>query len=152
MRRETIQTNPTATPARFASRYVVVGFILIKTGEMIVVEDEVIIAEDLMFRLNKLGYRILPLATTGKEAIEICKQNQNIDLILMDIKMPVMNGYEATKLIKEFRPDLPIVAQTAYTTTKDKEKAFSAGCNDFISKPISKETLNEIMNKYLKNN
>ena len=60
-----------------------------------------------------------------------------------------MNGFEATKLIKEFRPDLPIVAQTAYTTKEDKEKAFSAGCNTFISKPISEEILTRIMNKYL---
>ena len=63
--------------------------------------------------------------------------------------MPIMTGFEATKLIKEFRPDLPIVAQTAYSTTYEKEQAFSAGCNDFISKPIKEETLNGIINKYL---
>ena len=62
---------------------------------------------------------------------------------------PAPVAFEATKLIKEFRPNLPIVSQTAYTTNEDKEKAFSAGCDDFISKPISEETLNEIMNKYL---
>lgn len=88
-------------------------------------------------------------AKNGKEAIEICKQNTNINLILMDLKMPIMNGFEATKKIKEFRPNLSIVAQTAYRSNEDKEKAFSAGCNDFISKPISEETLNEIINKYL---
>jgi len=88
-------------------------------------------------------------AKHGKEAVEICKENSEIDFILMDLKMPIMNGFEATKLIKEFRPDLPIVAQTAYTTNEDKEKAFTAGCDDFISKPISEEKLNEIMNKYL---
>lgn len=88
-------------------------------------------------------------AKNGKEAIEICKQNTNINLILMDLKMPIMNGFEATKKIKEFRPNLSIVAQTAYRSNEDKEKAFMAGCNDFISKPISEETLNEIINKYL---
>ena len=54
----------------------------------------------------------------------------------MDLKMPIMNGFEATKIIKEFRPDLPIVAQTAYSTNDEKKQAFSAGCDDFISKPI----------------
>ncbi len=63
--------------------------------------------------------------------------------------MPIMNGFEATKLIKKLRPDLMIVAQTAYTSKEDKEKAFSAGCDDFISKPIDEETLNEIINKHL---
>jgi len=88
-------------------------------------------------------------AKHGQEAVEMCKENSEIDFVLMDLKMPIMNGFEATKLIKEFRLGLPIVAQTAYTTNEDKEKAFSAGCDDFISKPISEETLNEIMNKYL---
>ena len=60
-----------------------------------------------------------------------------------------MNGFEATKLIKEFRSDLPIVAQTAYSTKEEKGQAFSAGCDDFISKPINKEILNGIINKYL---
>lgn len=63
--------------------------------------------------------------------------------------MPIMNGLEATKLIKEFRPNLPIIAQTAYTTNEDKEKAFRAGCDDFMTKPISEETLNKIINKHL---
>jgi len=88
-------------------------------------------------------------AKNGKEAVEICKENTEISFVLMDMKMPIMNGFEATKLIKAFRANLPIVAQTAYTTDEDKEKALSAGCDDFISKPISEETLKEIINKYL---
>jgi PAS domain S-box-containing protein len=83
-------------------------------------------------------------AKNGQESIDICKNNE-IDLVLMDLKMPIMNGFEATKRIKELRSDLPIVAQTAYTTNE----AFSAGCDNFISKPTSEETLNEIINKYL---
>ncbi len=63
--------------------------------------------------------------------------------------MPIMNGFEATKLIKEFRPKLPIIAQTAYTIEEDREKAILAGCNDFITKPINKQILIEIVNKYL---
>ena len=81
--------------------------------------------------------------------VEMCKENAEIDFVLMDMKMPIMNGFEATKLIKEFHPNLPIIAQTAYSTRDEKEQAFSAGCDDFISKPISEETLTKIMNKYL---
>ena len=90
-------------------------------------------------------------AKNGQEAVEICKENLEIDLILMDLKMPIMNGFQATKLIKKFRPHLPVVAQTAYTRNDDKERAFMAGCNDFISKPINQEVLNKITNKYLGN-
>ena len=85
----------------------------------------------------------------GKEAVEMCKNNSKIDFVLMDIKMPIMNGYETTKQIKEFRPELPIVAQTAYSTKADKNKAISAGCDDFISKPINKEVLISMIDKYL---
>ncbi|MEN8119948.1 MAG: ATP-binding protein [Bacteroidota bacterium] len=89
-------------------------------------------------------------AKNGKEAVEMCKDNNDIDFVLMDLKMPVLNGFEATKLIKEFRPDLTIVAQTAYSAKEDIEKAKQAGCDDFISKPISAEDFNEIIYKYLK--
>lgn len=90
-------------------------------------------------------------AKNGREAIEICQENQEIDFVLMDLKMPILNGFEATKHIKKMKPDLPIIAQSAYTTDEDKEKAFSAGCDNFISKPISEEKFNEITNKYLIN-
>lgn len=88
-------------------------------------------------------------AKHGKEAVEICKENNDINLVLMDLKMPVMNGLEATKKIKQTNPKLKIIAQTAYSTNEEKEKAFSAGCDDFISKPIEKKKLSEILNKYL---
>lgn len=90
-------------------------------------------------------------AKNGQEAVDICKANSKIDLVLMDLKMPDMNGIEATKIIKEFRPDLPIIAQTAYTTKIDREKALSVGCDDFISKPIKEETLKNIINMFLLN-
>ena len=60
-----------------------------------------------------------------------------------------MDGYEATRKIKEFRPNLPIIAQTAYSSPEEKEKAFLAGCDDFISKPISKGVLNSKLKTYL---
>ena len=105
---------------------------------------EILLTEKIDLKCNVLH------AKDGKEAIEICKNNLNIDLVLMDINMPIMNGYEATKQIKEVFPNLPIVAQTAYSTPEDKEKVLTAGCNDFITKPIAKEVLNTMLNNYLK--
>ena len=78
-------------------------------------------------------------AVNGIEAVELCKSNPHIDLVLMDLKMPEMDGYEATIKIKEFKPDLCIIAQTAYSTEADRNKALACGCSDFISKPINKE-------------
>ncbi len=88
-------------------------------------------------------------AKNGAEAVEICSNNNNIDLILMDIKMPVLNGYDATIQIKEFLPNIPIVAQTAYSTNEDRNNALDSGCIDFISKPIDNLTLKAIIDKYL---
>lgn len=79
-------------------------------------------------------------ANDGQEAVDICKNN-NIDLVLMDIKMPFMGGMEATELIKKYKPDLPIIAQTAYALKGDKEKIMVSGCDDYISKPINKNLL-----------
>lgn len=80
-------------------------------------------------------------ALNGKEAVERCQRDTNIDIVLMDIYMPVMNGYEATRQIKQIRPDLPIIAQTAYAMAEDKKRAMEAGCDDFVAKPIGKEEL-----------
>jgi len=66
----------------------------------------------------------------------------------MDIKMPIMNGYDATKYIKKMRPDLPIIAQTAYSIEEDVQKALDAGCDDFVSKPVDRKLLTPILNKY----
>jgi len=87
-------------------------------------------------------------AVNGKEAVEICQNNNNIDIVLIDIKMPVMNGYEAIKHIREFRPDLPIIAQTAFALSNEMLKAFNAGSNDYISKPFKKEQLLALVSKY----
>jgi len=89
-------------------------------------------------------------AKNGEQAVKICKENPSIDLILMDVNMPIMNGYEATKAIKKFRPNLPIIAQTAYAISGDMEKAIENGCDDYISKPIKKEELFMLLKKYLK--
>ena len=87
---------------------------------------------------------------TGVEAIESCKQNPDIDLILMDIQMPVMNGYEATKNIRLFNKDIVIIAQTAYAFASDREKGLEAGCNDYITKPLNQSLVIELIHKYFK--
>jgi len=114
----------------------------------------ILIAEDddtnkLVFQkmLKNLAPHIL-LASTGKEAIEICRNNENIDLVLMDIRMQELNGYEATRQIREFNKDVLIIAQTAYGLTGDREKAIKAGCNDYIAKPIKNEELLALIRKY----
>lgn len=88
-------------------------------------------------------------AKNGEKAIEICKNNNNINLVLMDIKMPVMNGYDATRKIKEFKPSLPIIALTAYAMDSDRDKAKEAGCDEHISKPINLKELFPIIEKYI---
>ncbi|MBK8808591.1 MAG: response regulator [Bacteroidales bacterium] len=84
----------------------------------------------------------------GQEAITICKENPNIDLILMDIKMPVLNGIEATKQIKAFRNDIIIIAQTAYAMSNDKDIAMNAGCDAYLTKPINPRELISIIDNY----
>ena len=88
-------------------------------------------------------------AKDGLEAVEICNKRADIDFVLMDINMPNMNGFDATKGIRKLKPNLPIIAQTAYSSPEDKEKAFSAGCNAFISKPINIEELKSIIGHHL---
>ena len=90
-------------------------------------------------------------AKTGVEAIEACRNNPDIDLVLMDIKMPVMDGYEATREIRKFNTDMVIIAQTAYALIGDKEKTIEAGCNNYISKPIIKDQLMSLLLRYFKN-
>ena len=85
---------------------------------------------------------------TGREAIEACRNNPDIDLVLMDIQMPGLNGYEATRQIRQFNKDVVIIVQTAYGLTGDREKSLDAGCNDYISKPINKNELDSLIQKY----
>jgi signal transduction histidine kinase len=115
----------------------------------------ILIAEDvetnfkfLEITLLKENIKILR-ARNGAEAVEICKTNKTIDLVLMDIKMPELNGLEATKQILEFRSDLPIIAQTAYAFTNDRIRALESGCVDYISKPIKINSLLKMIDKHL---
>ena len=88
-------------------------------------------------------------ANCGQEAVDLCKSNKDIDLVLMDIQLPDFNGLVATKIIKKENPELPIIAQTAYAIIGDREKALEAGCDEYISKPIKREQLFDLLQKFL---
>ncbi|WP_319481096.1 PAS domain S-box protein [uncultured Draconibacterium sp.] len=118
-----------------------------KNINVLIVEDDVISLMHLS-EILKAKVKNIISARNGLEAIDACKNNSGIDLILMDFKMPVMDGIEATKEIRRFNKDIVIIAQTAYALEGDREKARDAGCNDYISKPINKDILFEVINKY----
>ncbi len=119
------------------------------TNTILIAEDEEVNFIYIETLLEYFDKDIIPIhAKDGKQAIEICQERDDIDFVLMDLKMPIMNGYQATKEIKKIKPYLPVIAQTAYSTTEEKAKALQAGCDDFISKPISKEIFSKIINKY----
>jgi CheY-like chemotaxis protein len=88
-------------------------------------------------------------ALNGEEAVNICRSNPDINLVLMDVKMPIMDGYEATKAIKSFRPELPIIMQTAYARESDKIRAISIGCDAYLSKPIDIDEFLKVLKKFL---
>jgi CheY-like chemotaxis protein len=85
----------------------------------------------------------------GQEAINTCKDNGSIDLILMDISMPKLDGLSAAVAIKKFRDKLPIIAITAFAKAEEKEKFLNSGCDDYIAKPIAEEELMEAISKQL---
>ena len=120
---------------------------------VLIVEDEEVnyLYIETLLENSEINFKILH-AKNGQEAVNICKENSEIDIILMDLKMPILNGFEAAKQIKIVSPKIPIIAQTAYSTKEEKQKALSAGCDDFISKPINAETLTKKINKFLQLN
>ena len=118
-----------------------------KDLKILITEDEKDIDTYLSIILRKIGKEILH-TENGLEAVEACRKNMDIDLILMDIKMPEMNGYEATREIRKFNNEVIIIAQTAYALDGDREKAIEAGCNDYITKPINRDDLIEMLRKY----
>lgn len=99
--------------------------------------------------LSKLNANVF-WAKNGIEVLDICEKEALIDLVLMDLQMPEMNGYEATQLLKKKYPDLPVIAQTAFAMSDDREKALDAGCDDYLAKPIKSKDLLNITEKYLK--
>jgi signal transduction histidine kinase/CheY-like chemotaxis protein len=117
---------------------------------ILVVEDDAISASYLQIVLEKYCDNFYSVRT-GQEAINILKKHSNIDLVLMDIKLPVMDGYETTRKIREFNQRVKIIAQTAYAFKRDRNKAIDAGCDDYITKPLARNKLLKIINKQLDN-
>jgi two-component system, cell cycle response regulator DivK len=91
----------------------------------------------------------LEIVGDGEHAIQLCKENKTISLVLMDIQLPFMDGCEATREIKRIRPSLPVIAQTAYAMPYDMENCMAAGCDDYIAKPIDMLDLLNKINRFL---
>jgi PAS domain S-box-containing protein len=119
----------------------------LKQAAILVVEDEAfnfVYLKEVLTEMNAL----VIFAGNGTDAIEICRNNAAIQLVLMDIKLPDMDGYEATKIIKKIRPELTVIAQTAYALGIDNNRAKEAGCSDYIAKPITKNVLIAALAKF----
>lgn len=130
-----------------------------ETGEISItnlwVDKTLLIAEDeelnllyIQTALKSSGIKII-IARNGIEAVEHCKTNNEISMVLMDIKMPEMDGLTATRIIKSFNKRLPIIATTAYALSGDGLKCLEIGCNDYLAKPIKREHLYSMINKYI---
>jgi PAS domain S-box-containing protein len=120
---------------------------VIKKLNILIAEDDKfsqILFDEIMAEFNHNLIKVF----NGKEAVEIFRKNQRIDLIFMDIQMPELNGHEATRQIRKFNKDVIIIAQTAYAQISDKQLAIDSGCNDYITKPIKKDELLGLIDKY----
>lgn len=115
---------------------------------VLIVEDDKISALLIRELLRPLNLEI-HIASDGKDAIDFLKLNPETNLILMDVKLPFMNGYEAVTEIRKINPDIPIIAQTAYAMMGDREKALNAGCNDYLTKPLDSKKLLSLVMTYL---
>lgn len=147
--------------------YFTIPYVLSNESEVILTDDvndfeaenqisglKVLIVEDDEASQNLFEIVVKPFAgevlkaSNGNDAVQICRSNPDIDLVLMDIKLPGINGYEAIRQIRSFNSSVVIIAQTAYCMDGDKTKAIEAGCNDYISKPVSQNALVEMVEKY----
>ena len=118
-----------------------------KSLKILIAEDDEPSETLISIAVEKFGKEII-VAKTGKEAVEASRNNPDIDLVLMDIQLPGMDGYEATRQIREFNKDVIIIAQTANALTSERERVIQAGCNDYIPKPFSQASLKEIIQKH----
>lgn len=116
---------------------------------LLIAEDEETNFIYLETALQRTNVTILR-AKNGKEAVEMARVNPGLSVILMDIKMPEMNGLEATRSIKSFRKDVTIIAQTAFAMEEDRRNCTAVGCDDFLAKPIRYKVLLDTLAKYLK--
>jgi CheY-like chemotaxis protein len=121
-----------------------------KNYKILIAEDDTANFTYAKIALSKTNNQILH-ASNGAEAIEICRTIKDIDMILMDIKMPVIDGFTATIEIRKFNKSIPIIALTAFVQLFDRVKAIKSGCNDYLSKPVKKDELLKLIDTYLSN-
>ena len=119
----------------------------VRNLKVLIVEDDETSVFLLLLALEGYVGQIL-LASNGLEAVESCSKNPDIDIVLMDIKMPIMDGYEATRQIRKFNKDIIIIAQTAFGMMNDQQEAKMAGCNDYISKPLNIVSLKALIQSH----
>jgi len=115
---------------------------------ILIAEDDDVSYLYLSIVFGDYNYKLVR-AKTGQEAIDVCRTYNDIDLVLMDIKLPIVNGMDATKIIRQFNKSIIIIAQTAYAFSSDRENAIKAGCNDYISKPFKRTELLNMVQEYL---
>lgn len=117
-------------------------------------DKTILIAEDDIFNFKYLEALLIPTgariihASDGNKALEIFNNNRDVDLLLIDIKMPFISGYEVAKEIKKINPYVPVIVQTAYAQASDRETAIESGCDEYISKPIKRDELFRLICKY----
>ena len=118
------------------------------SGLKIVIAEDDVLSAKLLAKLVKNYSGEVQIFSDGVEAVDACRKDPGIDLILMDIQMSKMDGYEATRQIRKFNKDVIIIAQTAFALSRDRGKAIAAGCDDYIAKPIDKALLTALIKKY----
>ena len=116
--------------------------------DLLVVEDDPSSYILICKLLQPLNYQIIH-TKDGEEAVNVVRDHPHIDLILMDLKLPHLDGYSATKAIKKMHPEIPVIAQTAYAMPGDREKALKAGCDEYLTKPLDTRKLLDIIAGYL---
>ncbi len=122
-----------------------------KTNDVCSLDKVILIAEDdtinflLLKKILELRRYIVLRANNGQEAVTICEMKQNIDLVFMDIKMPILDGYQAFEIINKLNPSLPVIAHTSFTSIEDQEKIFTLGFTNYLAKPLDRLKVYEIV-------
>jgi CheY-like chemotaxis protein len=118
-------------------------------GKTILIAEDEAVSRFLFEKALKKTKANLFFVKNGKEAVEMVRENSEIDAVIMDIRLPLMDGLEATAKIKELIPEMPVIIQSAYAMQSTREEALESGCDDFITKPIKVETLLAILHRHL---
>jgi len=118
-------------------------------GKTILIAEDEAVSRFLFEKALKKTKANLFFVKNGVEAVEMVKENTEIDAVIMDIRLPLMDGLEATVKIKELIPEMPVIIQSAYAMQTTREEAIESGCDDFITKPIKVETLLAILHRHL---